>query len=495
MTANQFNEKRVTAKDYCISLGEKVFGHDDQSQFARISGDFNPMHVDAVAARRLITGKPVVHGIHLLLQSLEFAMQHSPCAPTSVTCTFNNPVSVGDNAEFVLVKVSESQRKIAVIVNELVCVTVILELNDSLPREESVSSTLGEDRSAVAVPIDLPPDAHVGKSYRIKLEGRSGEGAFPSVAKHISHDYAASLCALSYFVGMVCPGQHSIFSSLKVSAAGDVKALRDLSLSVLCYDERFQIFNIAVQGALLGEVRAFQRPPPVTQPSMNDVASIMETGEFFGTRSVIVGGSRGLGELAAKLLAGGGGDTVITYAHGRQDASRVAAEICASGTGSCESVRFDVRNDSIEAMGIDFESVDMLYFFATPRIYRKKARVFDETLFEEFISIYVKSFFKLCEYLEANVNRRFAVYVPSSVFVDQRGGGFAEYAMAKVAAEELIADINCSFKQLTVYVTRLPRLSTDQTSALFSQEVSSNVDTLLPILRAMHNLVKSVRGR
>ena len=495
MTIAQFNEKGLATKAHCISLGEKVFGYDDQLRFARLSGDFNPMHVDAVAARRLITGKPVVHGIHLLLQALEFAMQHCPCAPTSVTCTFNNPVSVGDSAKFVLVGVSGSQRKIAVIVNELVCVTVILEANDSLPPKEGVPSSLGEDRSAVAGPIDLPPNAHVGKSYRIGLEGRSGQGAFPSVAKHMSHDYVASLCALSYFVGMVCPGLHSIFSSLKVWAAGEVETPRDLSLSVLRYDERFQIFNIAVQGPLLGEVRAFQRPRPAAQPSMNEVASLVETGEFLGTRSVIVGGSRGLGELAAKLLASGGGDTLVTYAHGREDASRVAAEIRASGAGSCESVRFDVMNDSIEAMDIDLESLDMLYYFATPRIYRKKARVFDEALFEEFISIYVKRFFTLCEYLETNVNRRLAVYVPSSVFIDQRGAGFAEYAMAKAAAESLIADINRSFKRLTIYATRLPRLSTDQTSALFSVGANSNVDTLLPILRAMHGLVKSGHGR
>jgi len=227
MTVAQFNAKRLTAKDNCILLGEMVFRPEDQAQFARISGDFNRMHIDAVAARRLITGKAVVHGIHLLLQALEFAMQHSPFAPKSVACTFNNPVSVGDNAQFILAKGSESQLKIAVIVNELVCATVILDRNDSLPGRQSVPSALGEDKSAVAVPIDLPPSAHVGRSYRIGLQGRRGGGAFLSVAQHMSHDYVASLCALSYFVGMVCPGLHSIFSSLKVWTAGG--ALRDLS--------------------------------------------------------------------------------------------------------------------------------------------------------------------------------------------------------------------------------------------------------------------------
>ena len=47
------------------------FGWVDQHRFAQLSGDRNPMHVDPVAARRTLFGRPVVHGIHMLLRSLD----------------------------------------------------------------------------------------------------------------------------------------------------------------------------------------------------------------------------------------------------------------------------------------------------------------------------------------------------------------------------------------------------------------------------------------
>ena len=48
-----------------IDLGSKTFAMEDQRLMADWSGDHNPMHVNALAARRLLTGQPVVHGVHL----------------------------------------------------------------------------------------------------------------------------------------------------------------------------------------------------------------------------------------------------------------------------------------------------------------------------------------------------------------------------------------------------------------------------------------------
>ena len=71
-----------------------------QQVFAHLSGDFNPMHVDAVAARRLISGRPVVHGIHLVLWGLDTWLSQCelPVTLLSLHAVFSKPVDVGSTA-------------------------------------------------------------------------------------------------------------------------------------------------------------------------------------------------------------------------------------------------------------------------------------------------------------------------------------------------------------------------------------------------------------
>src|SRR5579859_5762235 len=57
-------------------LSTRTFVAGDQTSFAELSGDWNPMHVDAVAARRTPPGAPVVHGMHLLLWAVEALAAH-----------------------------------------------------------------------------------------------------------------------------------------------------------------------------------------------------------------------------------------------------------------------------------------------------------------------------------------------------------------------------------------------------------------------------------
>src|SRR5262245_34966944 len=54
-----------------VTLASRTFDEKDQTRFARLSGDFNPMHIDPLAARRTQAGATVVHGIHGLLWGLD----------------------------------------------------------------------------------------------------------------------------------------------------------------------------------------------------------------------------------------------------------------------------------------------------------------------------------------------------------------------------------------------------------------------------------------
>jgi hypothetical protein len=49
----------------------RKFTLQDQLDFAALSGDYNPAHIDSLYARRTIFGRAVVHGVHLLMGGLE----------------------------------------------------------------------------------------------------------------------------------------------------------------------------------------------------------------------------------------------------------------------------------------------------------------------------------------------------------------------------------------------------------------------------------------
>jgi acyl dehydratase len=67
-----------------MSLAERVFTETDQKRFASVSGDYNPMHMDALQARRTQAGAPVVHGINLFLWALPSCLR---CAAFVFTST------------------------------------------------------------------------------------------------------------------------------------------------------------------------------------------------------------------------------------------------------------------------------------------------------------------------------------------------------------------------------------------------------------------------
>ena len=86
-------------KNYII--GKKRFTTKEIKKFAKISNDCNPIHLDPTAARRLVTGNQVVHGINLMLTALN--LSHKSLRKLKfnrIKCVFINPVNVNEKVNF-----------------------------------------------------------------------------------------------------------------------------------------------------------------------------------------------------------------------------------------------------------------------------------------------------------------------------------------------------------------------------------------------------------
>jgi hypothetical protein len=285
---------------------------------------------------------------------------------------------------------------------------------------------------------------------------------------------------------MVWPGRHSIYSELSFSTCAAYVPQEFLAFRVTETDTRFRSVEQEIAGGgLTGTIKSFASLPPVQQASMESLAGLVAPDEFAGSVALIVGGSRGLGELTAKLIATGGGRTIITWHTGKDDAERVAQEIRSAG-GTCETLAYDARMPAAEQLAFLQVAPTHAYYFATPAIFRPQAEIYHAERFQEFLAVYVDGFWQLSQALRARQSRLSLLY-PSSVLVAERPQGMGEYAMAKAAGELLCAEMNASQAPLHVTVSRLPRLLTDQTATIVPTEVGLPVDTMLPVVREVQS--------
>jgi NADP-dependent 3-hydroxy acid dehydrogenase YdfG len=285
---------------------------------------------------------------------------------------------------------------------------------------------------------------------------------------------------------MACPGLHSILHRLRLHAADLGEGARAvLAYRVRRFDDRFSLARIAVTGpTLAGELDAFYRPEPMAQPSFETLRAMVAPGEFAGVRALVVGGSRGLGEVTAKLLAAGGADVAITYRTGASEAEAVAAQIV-SGGARAHAFALDVREprEALASVLGHLGTVTHLLYFASGPIFVAERGTFDARLFRAFCEVYVTGFAALVGALAPAGLAR--VLYPSSVAIDELPADMGEYAAAKAAGEAACAYLAKVHPAIVLRAPRLPRLATDQTRSLVPVREHAAAEVVLGQLRAL----------
>jgi NAD(P)-dependent dehydrogenase (short-subunit alcohol dehydrogenase family) len=470
------------------------FTADDQLRFASVSGDHNPTHLDPVLARRTLAGVPVVHGMHLLLWALDELAAASPGLPPlqQLKARFPRFARVGDEVKLAVSQPAGGPAWLSVNAAGLGVASIDVAFGSPLPR----AAFHGLDAEAVGDAVPVPPrPLELTMADMAGLRGRIGFAThpdavatlFPAAAHWLGAGRVAALAATTLLVGMVCPGLHSLYGGLELTVCDEPEPRLDLRFKVIETDPKFPLIRLAVSGGgLAGRIDSFARPPPEAQPTMRALAGLVGAAEFVGSHVLVIGGSRGLGELTAKLLASGGANVAITYRLGRADAEAVAAEIRDAG-GRCEVLPFDTAHAPEPQLQALAEAPTHAYYFATPHISQPAAALFDPARHAQFFDTYVTGFLKLAQALRVR-QRAVSLFYPSSEFVEKRPNGMLEYAMAKAAGEQLCTELNLAWAPLRVMVHRLPRLHTDQTATLSRVPAGRALDYLLPAVRSIQRL-------
>jgi hypothetical protein len=447
-------------------MKSRKFSLDDQMVFAKLSGDYNPLHLDAIVARRLIFGAPVVHGIHSLLWGLDCWLGNMMgCIEfRALNVSFSKPIKV--DAE---VTVSWNDNGFSYVVIDVfsagsVCTKIKIEYSKI------------ETHNLVNLKNMFPEKIQPRDLSENEIEGASGtldlcldvemvSSIFPNLLRCLSPLDVAVLLGTTRLVGVQCPGLQSLYFDLSLYQSDKLDNSL-LEYVVKKFDRRYSLVSMEIKASsMAGSVRAFFRPQPKRQGNYLEMKKLVNKDEFVRQRALIFGGSRGLGEVAAKLLAAGSADVRITYNKGEADAHHVVDEISSSG-GKVESFYLDVlaqQQSALSELLKDWIPTHM-YYFVTPFIFAGVNGRISLKLLAEFNEYYITGFLGVLNPLiDAGVKK---IFYPSSVGIKEIPLNMGEYIVVKTAGEMLCQFLQKSYGGLKIYYPRLPRMSTDQTVSL-----------------------------
>jgi hypothetical protein len=441
---------------------QRSFNAADQLRFARLSGDRNPLHIDAGWAATVFPGGPVVHGVHLVLWALETLWDGEDIP--GLTATFIKPVLQGDS----VTAVRDCDRLTMRIRGEPMLVMRVA------PAARHAQADSGRPAQS---------EWH-GRAGVVDLGGESGllRDMFPRLSATLGEERLAGLIGLSTLVGMHCPGLHGMLAEFAVSPGGG----SDLHYRVVEFDQRFSRILISVEGIWSGVVAAFVTPPQQPLPSDESLRTLVDAREFTGARPVVIGGSSGLGAVTALLLAAGGARPIVTYHANKTSAEEIARRAEGLGT-TCGIVQLDVtrHHEAFAALTAEWRG-NQLYYFATSRIFRRRVELYQKEDLRDFLDIHVDGFYDLVrDLIEARSGRPLSVFYPSTEAVVSGPADLFEYAQAKRIGELVCAKLAKKYPALSMVVERLPRTDTRQTRSFARARAEKPEDVMLPIVRRM----------
>lgn len=449
-------------------LGRFQISTQDSKQFAEASGDYNPLHVDPVAARRTQFGGTLIHGICGTIRALDlmFEKQGSPVSLRRLKVNFPKPITQGQEIT-VFSRDENGRTRLELMAGGSRC--QIIDVETVATQDKKIVLDLSDD---IPIPLcqTLTIETCTGISTAVSLRWRESlmRALFPAAVKCLPAGQISTLLASTEIVGMHCPGLHSVYARLDLEFDDDESCDNSsLNYTVVSVDDRINRIEMDIANACAkGRIEAFFRAAPAQQASFERILPQVDAAAFANQRALVIGASRGLGEVISKVLGAGGAQLMLTYAAGAADAERVAAEI-----GELRDTPLIARHDVLSgrcAPEVEefLNAATHIYYLASPIIEKGENGKWNRGLFDRYMDFYVDGLAALLSHRPASNTSELQIFIPSSVFLDGSVKGFVEYIAAKSAAEAYAHNLQRSVKAYRIIAPRLPRLYSDQTSGV-----------------------------
>ena len=448
---------------------------EDQLKFAEVSGDFNPIHLDPLVARRSMYGEIVVHGIHQLLWALnEISSFRKQQCIDQVSVEFISALCVQEPVSFVSLETAKVSELNFFSGSLLLTKAKIWWKQAETQQKESHAFINNQIKNPTELPktiegSDMPDQKGC---ISVSISDRDLGRLFPSLMNLLPAMQLATIITTSRLVGMYCPGMYSIYSELRLifnSHNRDESNGERLNYCVSRWDRRFGRAEISLQAAFSeGQIKAFMRPREKEFPPYTEFLNRIGASDFSGQNALIIGGSRGIGREVVSMLSAGGANVIFTYAQCESEAQQLKHEISGYG-GSVDCFKLDVLNNGRLVPEEYVQKVSLcnsFYYFATPPIFMSAQKMGAEHLARHFSDFYVIGFKRVFKEIKGYAENLKACYYPSTISVEENSNVLTEYSTVKLQAEELCHKLSTE-TSIQFKVSRLPRMDTDQTQSIF----------------------------
>ena len=442
--------------------------------FVNLSGDNNPLHIDKTYSRRLLYGKPVIHGVFTLLKILDFwvANNKKRLNFNTLKVRFVKPVFNNDSLDL---NISEENDNVKIQVYIKSVLSLSISFSFSLKNDFNINKGYINETPELNIPKEISIDQVLDLSLNLNLylHEELFEKHFPNLFKNASLSLMSVILASTRAVGVYCPGSNSLYSELNIKKSDSFNPKFDLNIPKI-----YKSLNLAKMdfkaSFYSGSIKAFVRKDAQKQIKFKDVLKLVRFDLFKNEKALVIGGSRGLGEVTAKILAAGGAKVTITYNRGKIEAKNVCNELN-EFNACCDILKLNINNDE-ELNILKSNTFTSMFYFATPFIETSDEYELNEELLKRFHEFYVVNFFKIVQILKIIGVKN--IFYPSTIFINELPNNLKEYSIAKMSGEMICSYINKLKGFPKVYFPRMEKMRTDQTAGLLDSETISSFPAL-----------------
>ena len=418
----------------------------DQKIFSELSNDYNPIHLDKIYSYKTLFDKPIIYGILLIIKSLDNLKITKRQKINYIKSEFINFVNIHD-----LITIEYDKNIIKIYKeNNILCTKIKYLLSD-----DDNEYIINNNNNNLINPLsdESPKESYL---YNLNINLDILEKNYNNIFRNFNLLQIFQIINLSTFVGMITPGLNSIFNSFELSYIdNNYNDLYTLFFNIDNFDDAHKLCLYNIEGKNInGNITCLYRPESIKQIKIKDL--YIDNKQFKNEKVLVIGGSRGLGEVISKIFFAGGADVTLTYFNCHQEALNIQQE----SENKIKILKYDVLKDYDNINDIiDNIEFTKIFYMATPKLI--KYNNFNNNMFENYYNYYCKGFIFLFNTINKN-NLKYIFY-PSTMYLEITND-YLEYTLTKNIAENIINNLKKNNNNIFFDCVRLPRLLTDLTN-------------------------------